>query len=511
MATLPPELLRLIVSQVALSYLYYPDTNQYKKDLGTLRALRLANYSLSSLASCHLFEEVTVYFTEASHAKMMAIARHPTYSLCVRSLLIGPRAIFGPYLDRDDFGLWVDDARPLAEKKGSSVGWLSLGPPRKECVHMKEAQVIDFHHAEYTSFYEKQEQLLKNAGDYLKTAIIRFSCLEEVGPSTRTPRMACSVPSTDDHFMAEQLLNPVSLNVYDVDHAAIILRAVSLGQDVARTSIDIGRMFSVMDTMIINRPNLRKHIEILVPNVRNLEFSLKTFEPSEWRQFFVKGRCRSFLSSMTMLDSLRCSTFGHGDGTALFPTIPHIFGDNTWQNLSRLELSRFYTNAGELSSLLGRHRSTLQTLILQHIKLLHGSWLNVFITLRGAALGVVKVYHLTEDYHLTRAYDTTGAYAPTWAYDPRYFSDDIVELHFDQIASSDSLDAFLFRGGSWGSHMNRELESLGLEQNIDLKEDETEEQITPNQGTAPISQTDLSFPAFVPTWPNNSSGHNEST
>lgn len=229
MATLPIELLRLIVSQVHLSFVYYPDTGHYKRDLATLRALRLANYALCSLASCYLFEEVTVYFTEASHAKMMAIARHPTYSSYVLSLSIGPKAIFGPYLDRKDFGRCVRQMGPLVERRGSLVGWLSLGPPQKECLHMKEADVIDFHHAEYTTLYKKQEQLSENAGDFLKTAIIRFSSLKEVIPSTRTPRMAFSVPSIDVPMYQKLWHNPMSLNIFDIDYVALIVRAVSYG------------------------------------------------------------------------------------------------------------------------------------------------------------------------------------------------------------------------------------------------------------------------------------------
>lgn len=66
-----------------------------------------------------------------------------------------------------------------------------------------ESSVIDFHHAEYTSLYRKQEQLFVKAGDLLKTAIGCFSRLEQVESSVRTPPTAYSVPSTDDAFISD--------------------------------------------------------------------------------------------------------------------------------------------------------------------------------------------------------------------------------------------------------------------------------------------------------------------
>lgn len=209
-------------------------------------------------------------------------------------------------------------------------------------------------------------------------------------------------------------------------------------------------MFSVMDTMVVDCPKVGKHIRRLAPHVRRLEFSLNTLEPLKWRPFFEKRKCWSFLGSMQMLESLRFSTFALYSDLTRPPELAHIFRDNAWQNLSRLELSRLVIDSGELSSLLGRHISTLQILALQHIGLLLGSWYDVFSNLRGAALRVVKAYHLTE------------------ASSFPYLSDGLEELYFDQIPSPGLLDAFLFRGGSWGPHVNRELANLELEQNIDL-------------------------------------------
>lgn len=55
MSTLPTELLRLIVSQVALSYVYYHNADNDRNDIDTLKSIRLANWELSQLASVYLF------------------------------------------------------------------------------------------------------------------------------------------------------------------------------------------------------------------------------------------------------------------------------------------------------------------------------------------------------------------------------------------------------------------------------------------------------------------------
>ena len=90
MATLPPELLGLITSQVTFDFVYYPEDRFSRHDMGTLRSLRLASQAFSIFASERLFPEVVLFFTKSSHAKMTAIAQHPIYSKYVRSLKICP-------------------------------------------------------------------------------------------------------------------------------------------------------------------------------------------------------------------------------------------------------------------------------------------------------------------------------------------------------------------------------------------------------------------------------------
>ena len=163
MSTLPTELLHLIVvAQVALPFVSSPDsdTNEYKKDLATLRSLRLANWELSGIASQYLFEEVTLYFTEASHVKTMAIAQHSTYRSYVRSLRIAPKAIKVPCLTKDAFEQWFRDHRSrfLSDSSGRLI-------PADLCLPMKGGNA-NFHHAQYEFLYQKQSNNLIRAEEF---------------------------------------------------------------------------------------------------------------------------------------------------------------------------------------------------------------------------------------------------------------------------------------------------------------------------------------------------------
>lgn len=450
MATLAPELLHLIVSQVALSYVQYPEQGLLRKDLGTLRSLRLANRNLCRVASEYLFEELTLYFTEASHAKMMAIAKHPNYSACVRSMGISPKAIFGSFLDRDAFGQWFHQARSLVRCDAYSEGYFYI-PERMAYLQMKDGSVVDLHHAEYTSLYKKQEQLFVKAGDFLKTAIGCFSRLELVESSVRTPPTAYSVPSTDDACISDLWQDSACLYKYDLDHSAMILTAVSQGRSLAATQFDFSELFCKMDTMVMDLPDSGQ-IQRLVPDSKKLNLCIQTSDLAGLRQLLNTGKCERFLSAMKNLESLACSIDELEFTLFPHPSISNLFGGNTWQHLRRLELIRFYTSASTLAELLSRHKSTLQELSLQHILLWKGSWREVFVDLRQAALRTVEVYHLG-----------CGT-------SPDIFFDDIEDTHLDPISSSHPLHTFLFQGASWRPYME-----VVLEGSKDVADDSTTE------------------------------------
>lgn len=443
MAILPPELLHLIIAQVALHFVYYPDQGWLKKDLGTLRSLRLAHRKLCEVASKYLFEEVTLYFTEASHAKMMAIAQHPTYSAYPRLMGISPKAIFGPYLDRNEFGQWFHQARPLVICDGYDEGYLYV-PQRMNYLPTKKSGVIDFHHAAYTSLYKKQEQLFAKAGDFLRTAIGCFSRLEQVASSVRTARSAYYVPSTDDAFISDLWQDSACLHKYDLDHAALILTAISQGRSLAATHIEIGDLFYKVDTMVIDLPDpvASRQIQNLVADTKNINLSIQASNVAGLRQLLNTGRLQRLLGLVKNLESLSCSTYELQGSPLPRPPISDVLGDNTWPHLSRLGLCGFHVSTSKLSKILSRHRSTLQKLTLQHILLRKGTWHDVFVKLRGA-LRTVEIHHLGCEK------------------DPDDFFGHFHELQLvNPIPYSHPLHAFLFRGAAWVPQMEDVLEGI---------------------------------------------------
>ena len=427
MSTLPTELLRLIVSQVTLSYVHYPNAENHKRDISTLKSIRLANWELSQLASVYLFEELTLYFTEASHAKMMAIAQHLTYSSYVRSLRIAPKAIPGPLSDRDAFVEWFNQTRPRLTERGYDIVSL-LVSQRTTRVLENDAGSIDFHYAEYKSLYKKQEQLSDKAGNLLKTAIGCFKRLEEVGFTMDIPRMEYSVPSADA-AISELLQDCACRYGYDFDQSVLILRAAFHGRSFAGAPIDISKVLYNMDTMVIDlsNPVTSEPIQRLVTNAKEFNFYIQTWDFSGLQQLFNAGKCQTFLGSIRTLELLRCSTFKLQGSPRLYPTVWDVLGENTWQHLHCLELSGFCTSARKLSKLLNRHRSTLRKLLLQHILLTRGYWVQVFFTLQGSAVRDVKIYHVSRGVDLES------------------FLENMKELPFDQIPSSPWLHDFLFR------------------------------------------------------------------
>lgn len=419
MALLTSYLLHRIIAQGALHYLFNPVQRCFKKDLGTLRSLRLANRELCHVASQYLFEELTLYFTEASHVKMMAIAQHPTYRAYPRLLCISSKPICGPYLYRDAFRQWFR-------------GYCFI-PQHMSYLRGKKSGAIDFHHGAYTSMYNDQERLLPKAGDFLKTAIGCFPRLERVGSSVRPPRSAYSVPSTDDAFISDFWQDSAYLLKFDLDHAAMIVTAVSRGRSLAATHIEVGDLFCEMDTMVLDLPDpvASWQIRSLVADTKTINLTIQTSDYTGLRQLLNTSRLQRLLGQVKNLESLACSNVRIQGVSFPQPHMWNILGDNKWPHLRQLGLCGFYVSAIELRKLFHRHRSTLQKLTLQHILLSRGIWHDVFDELRQGVLRTVEIHNLG-----------CGC-------NPNTFFLPFFETPLEPLPYSHWLHAFLFRGAPW--------------------------------------------------------------
>ena len=449
MANLSTELLDLIVSQVALPMWWDPKGKSFKKDLDTLRSLRLASRRLLEVASAYLFEDITLYFTEASHAKMMAISRHPAYRMCVQTVGISPKAIFGQLLDRDAFEQWIHKERPLVMSADHSEGYIRI--PQRMTYLFNKVTAIDFHYSEYVSLYRKQEQLFGKAGSLLKTAISCFPRLKAVSSSVRTPPTTYSLACTDEAFVSDIWQDSACLYKYDLDHSVMILTAISQGRSLATTQLEMGHLFFKLDTLVmkIQDPVACGQIQKVVADSKKIDLNIRTLDFPGLQQALSTGKCKQLLGFMKSLESLSCWTYElHGSPVA-YPSILDVFGDNTWQQLRRLEIGGICTCASDLAKILNRHRSTLHKLVLLDILLSQGSWEDVFVEVRGGAIQSVKVYHL-------------GC-----GDDPEMFFEGTVLEHLDPISTSHPLHAFLFRGASWKPYMDELLEFPDSDSDLD--------------------------------------------
>ena len=258
-----------------------------------------------------------------------------------------------------------------------------------------------------------------------------------------------------------------SLYQLDLNHSIMILAALSQGQTIAGSRLDIGEMFHLIKAMIIDLPESANsaQIERLFADVKTLPFWINTYDSDGFHDLLDRGRCASFLGLMTSLESLTFST-GHATNTPfMFPDFSQIFGDITWPHLRRLELAGFCATTSEISNLLRRHRSTLAVLVLREFLVDSNSWHQVFANLCGGALRDISVYHLG-----------CGGYDPEFF----YFVD---EPYFIPMPETHPLLTLLFKDGPWVKEMDAilagddsEAEDSGAEVQEESKEtEETEE------------------------------------
>ena len=345
------------------------------------------------IASEYLFREVLLSFHAASYQKMVAIAQHPTYRTHVRRLRISPKAIAGPLLDRQQFGDWIHGERNL------------LGDPRLSHVNggyylhvrriweLMPPHLDDGYH-DYRLVYLKQVEFQPNAEAMLQSSIRQFAGLTHVISGVHWPHhgqlwwhagpwdQCCRGRGV--HPLTHAWKEGAALQVFDMEQAKSVLKAVIRGQTRSGARIDITSLLQDCDTRILDFGiDCRGHylLQDLTANIRQLNVLFNSFSMEGLSDLVKTGKFTNFLTRLTKLSNLTCST-RRLNGSNQLKTIhtpqtfglSDIFANKLWPRLSTLKLERFLTTEAEMMDVLARHKSSLRSLSIQDLLFSKGSW-----------------------------------------------------------------------------------------------------------------------------------------
>ncbi len=394
----PIEVLRLIIA--ALNENEDEEDWPGPKDYLIIRSLRLVDKRLSLIASEYFFKEVLLSFNAASYTKMVAIAQHPTYRTHVRRLRISPKAVPSPLLDRQQFEDWLHGDRNFLG--GPGVIWEQLPP------HLGDA------YQEYKQTYLDQVEFQPKAEAMLQFCISQFARLTHVISGVHWPQHKqfwwqaglchhCCL-ERDVHSSTQVWKKSVALQVFDMEQAKSVLRAVVRGQPRSGARIDVTSLLEDCDTRILDLRIADRGgylLHDLTANITQLNVFFNSFSMEELTNFVTTGKFTNFLARLTKLSHLTCST-RRLNGSSQLQTVhtpqifslTDIFADRIWPHLTTLNLERFLTYETELMNLLARHKSSLRILSMQDLLLSQGSWYAIFANLRGGVLQQLEVYHL---------------------------------------------------------------------------------------------------------------------
>ncbi len=256
--------------------------------LATLKSLRLCNKKLAAATAEFMFEEVLLHFTKKSHANLEAISQHPLFKDYVRVLQILPKAISGPLVPELEFGQWLRGERTVLDH--ATLPYVGEDCPEPlvmpGCVNISR-KVINFHYREYSSLHAKQQKLLATAEGVLQTAVGRLPQLKRVesGLYYGWSRTMLDIPpnnfepSTRHYWYRERRnLSPkdgmidelwkagAMQKTFDMDQAAMVLRAVACGRLISGAQIDAGPLFRDLSptAMHITDPEEKAVVDMLI-------------------------------------------------------------------------------------------------------------------------------------------------------------------------------------------------------------------------------------------------------
>ena len=382
------------------------------KDFQQIRSLRLLNKKLSLIGSECLFKEILLSFQAASYEKMVAIAEHPIYRTHVRRFRISPKAIPSPLLDRQQFEDWLHgDRNPLGDPRLSHVNGEYYPLVRQDVLWGEMPSHLDDAYHEYKQTYLDQLEFQPNAEAMLQSSVCRFPRLTDVISGVRWPhhgqfrchagpwRHCCR--NRGVHPLDHAWKEGVALQVFDMEQAESVLRAVVRGQSHSGAQIETTSLLQDCDTRILDLRLTNRGgylLQHLNANIRQLNVFFDPFSMEGLIDLVTTGRLTNFLTRLTKLSDLACST-RRLDGSSQCQTVhtpqtfslTDIFASKIWPHLTTLCLERFLTSEAELMNLLARHKSSLRALLLQDLLFSQGSWYAIFANLRGGVLQQLEV------------------------------------------------------------------------------------------------------------------------
>ena len=420
----PTEVLRLIIAM--LNEDEHEEDWPGPKDFHNIRSLRFVDKRLSLVASEYLFREVLLSFHAASYKKMVAIAQHPTYRTHVRRLRISPKAIPSPLLDRQQFEDWLHgDRNLLGDPRLSYVNGGYYPLVRRYVIWEQMPPHLDDAYIQYKQTYLDQLEFQPKAEAKLQFSISQFTRLTHILSGVHWPPHGQYWWHAGPwhHCCRDQGVNPlihawkegVALQVFDMEQAESVLRAVFRGQSCSGAQIDIAPLLQDCDTRILDLRTADGGGYLpqdFIANIRQLNVLFNSFSMEGLTNLVTTGKFTSFLVRLTKLSNLTCST-RRLDGSSQLETVhtpqtfslTDIFANQIWPHLTSLNLERFITSEAELMNLLARHKSTLRSLSLQDLLFSQGSWYAIFANLRGGVLQELEVCHLGYRDNEFRDYD----------------------------------------------------------------------------------------------------------
>ena len=361
-----------------------------RRNVNALKSLRLCNHKLNGVSTKYLFAEIRLEHTEASHRKMLSLALDPMLHLYVRKLSIVAKAIPGPLLSQSEFESWIKGTTPdTLDKLESDI----------ECSTMFDPHYFDDIYAEYVRLYRRQGEFLEKAEVMLMIAASRFPHLEGLVSGTHRRffnqnHLVTTLPCDKKH-VALKWKATISRNVLELDQMSMVLRALERGCPKSGAQIDASPIlqgFGTWTAALLRGPEHSAIVRNSLVNMVKFDLAFDTNHPGVVLTALARSRLSLITGWMSKLEQLSYTAYGIPQNWN--PAISDYIGNNTWSNLTTLEIGRWYVHSSELSNMFQRHRSTLRFVSLMDIFMIRGSWEQVFAELQGGELRRLKLRHL---------------------------------------------------------------------------------------------------------------------